>query len=38
MANTNIATTEAAGFLPEIWLQVALGRLRNYATMLRTDR
>lgn len=35
MANSNITTTQAAGFLPEIWLNVALGRLKNYLTIQR---
>lgn len=34
MANNNITTVEGAGFIPEIWANVALGRLRNYVTML----
>lgn len=33
MANTNITTTEAAGFIPEIWLQTALGQLKAYLTI-----
>lgn len=36
MANTNITTTEASGFIPEIWLQTALGRLKNYLTIQKT--
>lgn len=32
---SNITSTEAAGFIPEIWLQVALGRIRNYLTIQR---
>lgn len=31
-----ITTTEASGFIPEIWLAAALGRLRNYLTLQRT--
>lgn len=31
-----ISTTEARTFIPEIWAKEALGRLRNYITMLRT--
>jgi len=33
MANTNITTSQASGFIPEVWLNVALGRLRNYLTI-----
>ena len=32
----NITTTEAYGFIPEIWLGQALGRLRNYLTIQKT--
>jgi hypothetical protein len=35
-SNDFITTTEAAGFIPEIWLGVALGRLRSYLTVQRT--
>ena len=35
MANTNITSTQATGFIPEIWLAVALGRLKNYITISR---
>lgn len=35
MPNSNIASTQAAGFVPEIWLAIALGRLRNYITITR---
>lgn len=31
-----IQTTQAAGFIPEIWLGVALGQLRSYLTICRT--
>ncbi|MBW3622704.1 MAG: hypothetical protein KY468_04765 [Armatimonadetes bacterium] len=31
-----ITSTEAAGFIPEIWLQSALGYLRNYLTLQKT--
>lgn len=32
MANTNIVTADATGFIPEVWLGMALGRLPNYLT------
>lgn len=32
----NITTVESAGFIPEIWLATALGRLKNYLTLQRT--
>lgn len=31
-----ITTAEASGFIPEIWLATALGRLKNYLTLQRT--
>jgi P22 coat protein - gene protein 5 len=31
-----ISTVEGSGFVPEIWLARALGRLRNYLTLQRT--
>lgn len=36
MANTNIISADAAGFIPEIWLSSALGRLKNYLTYQKT--
>lgn len=36
MANTNIITADAAGFIPEIWLGSALGRLKSYLTYQKT--
>jgi hypothetical protein len=33
---SNITTAEASGFIPEIWLATALGRLRNYLTLQKT--
>lgn len=36
MANSAITSTESAGFVPEIWLQTALGRLKAYLTIQKT--
>lgn len=36
MANTNIVSADASGFIPEVWLGMALGRLKNYLTYQKT--